>query len=166
MEKMIASIREDLKNSGEQFVTSIVGYGLYAKVDVVGLLHRAREIVQEAYAMAGLQTTGTAAAQPSLTYAGLDPRDAAMLDILKFGPRTVDEIQTHCEDMGFTFERKGQIRSAINGSYNHRTYFNTSKSDGRISLRPAGLERAKQVEQKLLKRLRKSALRQGQIAAP
>lgn len=153
MDKTVLSIREDLRQSGDQFVTSIMGYGLYAKTDVSAVLEKAKQVVNEAYELAGVGGEGAPGTSTTLSYAGLEPRDAAILDVFKFGSRTIDEVQRHCITMGFTMERKGQIRSAINATYNARNFFVVSKDD-RVSLRPAGIEQAQVIEQKLLKRAR------------
>lgn len=152
LENAIQVIREDLRDNASGFLRALQALVAYGHVGIE-VLERAKSLMTETLKSLGLEPIpegkGASWIGRSLSYAGLKPREAAILDLATFGEnRTIDDVQEHVLKMGFFKERKGQIRSSINAKANRGTYFRVTGNDV-VSLTAEGREQAKLLKRRM-----------------
>jgi hypothetical protein len=152
LENVVQAIREDLRGNALSFLRALQALVMYGHVGAQ-VLERAKGSMEETLKSLGIEVVLEGPEGKwighTLSYAGLGPREAAILDLATFGEnRTIDEVQEHVFKMGFMKERKGQIRSAINAKANRGTYFKVTGNDA-VSLTAEGREQGKVLKKRM-----------------
>jgi hypothetical protein len=147
----IEAIQRDLRDNAAGFLRAVLALGMYRRLRP-DTMEKVKDCLREVLAELGLELGDLAELQApaarGITYAGLDAREAAILDLAVFGEgRTIEEVQSHVFSFGFEQARAGQIRSSINALANRNVLFNVGPKET-ITL----TEEAQTIAQKLKRR--------------
>lgn len=150
MNEVLSAIQADLRDNASGFLRALAALSVYKRFSPL-VLENAQKCVGEVLRMVGVDTTDAlpTTTGKNISYANLEPREAAAIDLLVFGEnRTVEQVQEHVFEMDFTKGREGQIRSSVNARGNRDVYFQVGPDD-KVSLTSKGKRLAQEVKERL-----------------